>query len=64
MPRPAASAASPLRDPFGPASGSERGIRGGSFINAPHNLRSGNREHGDPDRGSIYYGFRCARRLP
>jgi formylglycine-generating enzyme required for sulfatase activity len=50
-----------VADPLGPASGSTRIVRGGSFGDAPSNLRVSNRTPNQPDRINVNVGFRCAR---
>ncbi len=57
-------AASPTRDPRGPAAGSERVIRGGSWMCAENYCRGyrvAARSHTPPDSGLDNLGFRCAR---
>jgi formylglycine-generating enzyme required for sulfatase activity len=51
-------------DPKGAESGSTRIVRGGSFGDAPANLRVSNRTPNGPDRVNVNVGFRCARALP
>ncbi|MEE3233589.1 MAG: SUMF1/EgtB/PvdO family nonheme iron enzyme [Candidatus Latescibacterota bacterium] len=41
-----------------------RVIRGGSWISQAHELRSSARSYHNPDRGTNYIGFRCARDSP
>lgn len=56
-------AESPEQDPKGPASGSERGIRGGSFLCSENycvGYRLAARSHSAPDSGLNNLGFRCA----
>jgi sulfatase modifying factor 1 len=50
-----------VSDPQGPAAGSFRIVRGGSFGDAPSNLRISNRTPNQPDRINVNVGFRCAR---
>lgn len=58
----------PLRDrPFTPGPGSEKVIRGGSFLCDPtvcHGFRVSARGHTAPDTGLMHVGFRCARSVP
>lgn len=52
------------RDPKGPADGSERVNRGGSFLCAENfcsNYRVAGRGHAEPDSGLNNLGFRCVR---
>ena len=50
------------QDPSGPASGSERVLRGGSYASGPNSPRAANRGSYDPDSSSSPgLGFRCAR---
>ncbi len=51
---------SPRRDPRGPASGSTRVVRGGSWKNGPELIRSANRSSERPDRRLNVLGFRVA----
>ena len=54
---------SPERDPRGPASGSERCLRGGSFLCAENfcsRYRPAGRNHATPDSAWNHTGFRCA----
>jgi formylglycine-generating enzyme required for sulfatase activity len=56
---------SPARDPAGPASGSSRVARGGSWFNVgPGNLRASHRDDYGPSIRSDVLGFRCSRSLP
>jgi formylglycine-generating enzyme required for sulfatase activity len=50
--------AAPLRNPKGPLSGSERVIRGGSFLDRPPFLRSAARNSFAPDTPRNWIGFR------
>ena len=55
-------ASSPSSNPVGPASGSSRVIRGGSWLNGISILRSALRLNlGTPDVSDISLGFRCVR---
>jgi len=51
-------------DPTGPESGSERVIKGGSFIEGMESLRSANRDRYEPTYSSFLFGFRCATAFP
>jgi formylglycine-generating enzyme required for sulfatase activity len=51
---------SPSRNPTGPASGSLRGLRGGSWYLAPEFVRASLRLRHLPDGRYHGYGFRCA----
>ena len=50
-----------LIDPAGPASGSHRVLRGGSFSSLPRLVRSANRIYLQPDDRGFVFGFRLAR---
>lgn len=52
------------RDPAGPASGSLRVVRGGSWYDVATNVRASRREPMDPGGGSPVTGFRCAGTVP
>ena len=54
------SASSVFVNPFGPASGTERVLRGGSFENAEEDIRSANRFSFGQDAATSSFGFRCA----
>lgn len=47
-------------NPAGPETGSERVIKGGSFIESTESLRSANRDRYEPGYSSFLFGFRCA----
>lgn len=47
-------------DPTGPASGSERVMRGGAWYYNAHHARSANRERFKPNKRFTFVGFRCA----
>lgn len=47
-------------NPTGPVSGTERVLRGGSWINTSFSVRSALRFKNEPDFRSHVYGFRCA----
>jgi sulfatase modifying factor 1 len=48
-------------NPSGPADGSARVIRGGSFVDSDYFLRAAARSRLNPDNGANDTGFRCAR---
>lgn len=57
-------AASPSHDPAGPPSGTERAMRGGSWMCAENfcsNYRVAARSHSSPDTGLNNLGFRCVK---
>lgn len=54
-------AVSPPNDPPGPASGTYRVFRGGSFVDDPDFLRTAARGYDYPDEYGLFLGFRCAR---
>ena len=57
-------AASPRENPRGPQDGTERVLRGGSWMCAENfcsNYRVAARSHATPDTGLDNLGFRCAR---
>lgn len=51
---------SPAVNPRGPAEGTTKVQRGGSYINTPYRLRSSFRTKGDPTEQDPNVGFRCA----
>ena len=54
-----------VRDnPTGPATGTRRVLRGGSFANSPDFLRSAGRLNHPPEREFSRFGFRCVRVPP
>ena len=55
-----------LTDPRGPASGSRRVIRGGSWLNSADGCRSASRDGGSPSDSHDFIGFRvaCSRHCP
>jgi formylglycine-generating enzyme required for sulfatase activity len=53
-----------MSDPQGPASGQERVIRGGSWMNAGKSIRSTIRNSSDPSKSSNAVGFRCVSSNP
>jgi formylglycine-generating enzyme required for sulfatase activity len=52
---------SPTNDPPGPASGTRRGMRGGSWYDIKDYLRVSHRGDYNPGSGNANLGFRCAR---
>ena len=52
---------SPLVNPTGPLSGSQRVVRGGAWYNGGALLRGANRGALDPTPANSYTGFRCVR---
>ena len=52
---------SPLVNPAGPLSGSQRVVRGGAWYNGGALLRGANRGALDPTAANSYTGFRCVR---
>ncbi|MFO0698441.1 MAG: formylglycine-generating enzyme family protein [Nitrospira sp.] len=55
---------SPAINPRGPAEGTAKVQRGGSYINTPYRLRSSFRTKGDPTEQDPNVGFRCAQGIP
>ena len=55
---------SSTNNPQGPAEGSYRVLRGGSWAHAGGNLRVADRDYNSPTNRSILIGFRCAVSLP
>jgi len=51
-------------NPRGPAEGTAKVQRGGSYINSPYRLRSSFRTKGDPAEQDPHVGFRCAQDVP
>ena len=51
----------PAESPDGPSSGTQRVVRGGSFIDHAGDLRTGNRPTAEPSQRLVHLGFRCAR---
>ena len=56
--------AQPAYNPRGPADGTAKGQRGGSYINQPYRLRSTFRTKSDPTEHDPRVGFRCAQDPP
>ena len=54
----------PDTDPTGPATGTWKTMRGGSFMNLPSYCTCTHREPARPDRVSLTVGFRCAYSSP
>ncbi len=54
----------PAINPRGPAEGTAKVQRGGSYINTPYRLRSSFRTKGDPTEHEPNVGFRCAQDAP
>jgi formylglycine-generating enzyme required for sulfatase activity len=54
----------PAINPQGPAEGTAKVQRGGSYINTPYRLRSSFRTKGDPTEHEPNVGFRCAQDVP
>ncbi len=52
-------ASSPAQNPAGPASGSGRILRGGSWYNSVNAMRAADRDEGDPSGMADHVGFRC-----
>ena len=57
-------AGSPAINPRGPAEGTAKVQRGGSYLNSPYRLRSSFRTKGDPTEQDSNVGFRCAQDVP
>jgi formylglycine-generating enzyme required for sulfatase activity len=53
---------SPASDPTGPASGTQKTLRGGSFNYSATILRSSQRLNNNPDDKNYINGFRCVRK--
>lgn len=53
-----------VSDPVGPAEGTERVLRGGSFFNSPEQLESGRRNKAYPENRSHDLGFRVVLTIP
>lgn len=54
----------PAINPRGPAEGTAKVQRGGSYTNTPYRLRSSFRTKGDPTEHDPNVGFRCAQDVP
>jgi formylglycine-generating enzyme required for sulfatase activity len=54
----------PTVNPRGPAEGTTKVQRGGSYINSPYRLRATFRTKGDPTEHDPHVGFRCAQDAP
>jgi formylglycine-generating enzyme required for sulfatase activity len=52
---------SPTKNPTGPASGTERVVRGGGWNSTPDTVRSANRNKHNPIDLRVYVGIRCAK---
>ncbi|MCG8330353.1 MAG: formylglycine-generating enzyme family protein [Chitinophagales bacterium] len=52
---------SPVRNPSGPSTGSNRVLRGGSWYNGPANLRCAGRVNGSPHGRNVNIGIRLSR---
>lgn len=50
---------SPADNPQGPEKGSERVVRGGSFLESSESIRSTGRDRYEPNYRSFLFGFRC-----
>jgi len=50
-----------VTNPIGPSSGSNRVVRGGSWLNPASGCRAANRAVNSPERGCNYIGFRLLR---
>jgi len=53
-----------VTDPIGPTTGTNRGVRGGSYKDAAWTCRSGNRDHVAPTAKLAHVGFRLVRTIP
>jgi formylglycine-generating enzyme required for sulfatase activity len=56
--------AGPTSDPRGPATGTVRVLRGGSWVNMFPSLRTTNRQKGEPQWRNVHHGFRCVQDMP
>lgn len=54
---------SPVANPQGTVSGTDRVLRGGNWNDGSSDARCANRHHSTPTERNIYRGFRCARTL-
>ena len=57
-------ATNPTSNPRGPAEGTAKVQRGGSYTNTPYRLRASFRTKGDPTEHEPNVGFRCAQDVP
>ena len=55
---------SPASNPLGPATGTQRGMRSGSWNDSRSYLRVADRQYGLPNEPFKFLGFRCAAPLP
>lgn len=55
---------SPAKNPKGPASGEERGLRGGSWYSSGRHLTTTTRYWSDPHVRNSNFGFRCVQNAP
>jgi formylglycine-generating enzyme required for sulfatase activity len=53
-----------VKDPRGPAQGSSRALRGGSWYESPRDVRASNRIRFVPTDRGYFIGFRCAGEFP
>jgi iron(II)-dependent oxidoreductase len=51
----------PEKNPMGPGKGTQRGFRGGGWIDSTPSVRAAQRNGTDPDTKMNWLGFRCAR---
>ena len=51
-------------NPTGPASGTDRVVRGGSWDSVPFFARSVHRQNERPTETTLWLGFRCAADIP
>ena len=54
----------PVRNPAGPEKGTQKGFRGGGWMDSTTTMRAAMRNGADPDTKINWLGFRCARSLP
>jgi formylglycine-generating enzyme required for sulfatase activity len=57
-------AKSPAHDPTGPAAGTMRVLRGGSWLNPGLWLRPAYRYRNNLTSRNVHYGFRCVLKVP
>lgn len=55
---------SPYSNPTGPASGTEKVMRGGDWASFAYDVKTDKRAHELPDDNRAYSGFRCAASIP